>query len=435
MKKALILTAFSFSSFAMANNCIEPKVFIDYPSDMSTGRYYRFSPEGDKVIVSGGRVNDKGNTVGVIKINKSSDGKFMTESIPTKMANEAYPVEGMKNNKGDYEWSIVASPYDRDGGNQSMKYYQMDGENGVEKKGMDSGAIFSDDQHDQYYHSAGTHKNDGNKSKFKVMLWSNQKIKEFESVTKPDGTKEIKALTGTYHPCPNIDRMSGPIISKDAKYVSFTGTSNGRSSTVIYEMLDEGLLEVATEPVRNETKKERRKRLKREKKNKTASASPAVAPTGRNCRVVSELGYSTSKVSFAYPDQEPLVGFHKSAQYEVDGQLNRREAIYVYNYGDPEITEENRTRLISDPKTEKAQGYPGMLADGRVMYMAKVIKTDADGFTEVQNKIVIADPGQINSDGSINTNPTKCIEKKLTASSGGNSGSSEGSTESSTTQE
>ncbi len=347
----------------MVPQCVPPREVIPFPANMNRGQYYRFSPDGDKVIVSSGSIQGHRNSIGLIHIQKDKDGKEVAKSIPTLMYDETYPVEGMKNKNGKYEWKILTSPFDpRDSG---MLFYEIntDRENDVLKNGENASHIFNDPQHDQWYHSAASAPTaSGDTSNFKVMLWSDQRMKDYKMSKNPDGSTKIEATSQQYRPCTNLETISGPIISKDASMVAFSQNY----STVIYKFNDD-----------------------------------------KTCDLVRNLNYSTGKVSFNYPDQEPVVAFNTDVTNEVDGNYRRYQAVQIFNYGDDSLDDNERTKNITDPKLDYSQGYAGMLADGRVMYITQRTSIDEDGFEDTQTFIVRADPKQLNNDGTVNLEAAK----------------------------
>ena len=72
----------------MVPQCVPPREVIPFPANMNRGQYYRFSPDGDKVIVSSGSIQGHRNSIGLIHIQKDKDGKEVAKSIPTLMYDE-----------------------------------------------------------------------------------------------------------------------------------------------------------------------------------------------------------------------------------------------------------------------------------------------------------------------------------------------------------
>lgn len=374
---------FLFSGVSIANICVPAREVIDYPNNMSQGRYYRFSPDGNKVIVSGS-VDGEGE-IGVINIT-NQNGTKVAVAHASNMANETYPVEGMRRN-GVHETALLASPYDDSVGGMGYYIGNENSDRNVFNKGATGAAIFVDKEHDQYYHStAASSEVNGTTDTFRTMLWSDQRMKDYKILRDNSGEiTGIEATSETYNPCTNLSSMEGPIISKDATEVSFSSNEG----TVIYRM----------------------------------------DPETKKCKKIRSLGYQTSKVNFGYPEHGKRVGFQARRSITSDSGVRNVSGVYTYNYSEGDMDEDDRTSLISGPN-EMTRGYPGMLADGRVMYIAN-IEVEEDGFEELQTKLVIADPSQINPDGTINTRPTTCINRP-TASSSQPTGASSASPASST---
>lgn len=385
----ILLAIFSTAFIATelhSKECVPAKEYIDFPEEIDYGMYYRFSPDGSQIIASMD-FNNPNDGVSLINIREDESGTKKASVIHTKMHGEAYPVEGYINSQErKYEWKLISSPRDSNGGTYSMKYFEVNtgGPNDVSLRNNVSDFVFEDKKHNEYYHSAGTltPQADG-KVRFRTMLWSNSRIKDYEMTEKPDGSRSVKATSGTYDPCGNLGQMQGPILSKDTNFVSFT---QGHS-TVIY----------------------------------------SIDYKSKECKLVSSLGYNTSKVSFSYPSESQRVGFKGSLSVETESGPIHASGIFTYNFMGSDLPENQRTQLISDPKKEEASGYPGFLEDGRGMYIANVKQTSPEGAVYHRDQIVIADAKQLKADGSIDPNPADCIALANTKQSSSPTGESNSS--------
>lgn len=366
MKKVLCAAlALTSLTSLQAKTCHPAKELIDYPADIRGGQYFRFSPDGKQIIASSVYGSGGGN-VAIMKIEEDEEGKKTAVTVPTYLSNEAYAVEGMRNKNRTYEWELISAP---PSGRGPTKFYEANtgSDFDVVNKGTRADVLYTDRAHGQYYHSTAAFKGpDGSTDYFRNLLWRRNQIKDYKISRKADGSiKDIEPLTETYQICTNVGQMSGPIISKDTQHVSF---SDGYG-TVVYK-------------INYETKE---------------------------CELVADLGYSTSKTSFAYPGQKKL-GFEAHRLIESDRGVQSAQGVFVYDFDmENGKSEEERTTLVSDPSNESSDGYPGFLEDGRVIYIAHVEVVE-DGYPERLTKIVIVDPKQLNSDGSVNKNATDCTE-------------------------
>jgi hypothetical protein len=363
----LILPQIAFTKTPLASQCVPAKELIPFPKNIELARYHRFSPDGNTVLSSFGAMDHKNNVM-LIRISSDETGANTTEVMLTTMKDETYPVEGMKNKPGNYEWSLLTSPYD----DKAMGFYEIgtDTKNDVLKHGEAAKAIYSDPNHTEYYHSAAAVPSaSGDTSNFRVMLYQKQRMKDYKMTKNTDGSLKVLETSKAYSPCKNLETMTGPILSKDSSMISFTKWDK----TSIYKI--------------DYTKKE--------------------------CHLVREIGYSTGKVSFNYPNQEPVVVFGTKLTYEKDGIVRSVNAVQTFNYKEDGLTDVERIKNISEIRKEQAMGYPGILSDGRVMYISRRI--NANG--EAEEFIVRADPKQINNNGSINKEAAKngICTKKLRA--------------------
>lgn len=343
----------------------------------SAGAYMRVSPDGNYAIVSNGTSNILDLT------GKDSDGNRVTKEIRTRMNNEAYPVEG--------NWNYVAAP----GGQMSFYRFKDLLEKGTEASpgeivdnrpaesaqespkpkgrrvaknkpapsvtpaptstpgsspyqfyqtsGQTSGQTpgeperFVDREHTvQWYHSAAELPGGDKKhATYRVSLFSENTMRDYEVWFNPDGSaakvekKPIKPL------CQNIvdkgntfsDRLiSQPIISKDGTEMA----GLWHNTTHIFKIKDDG-----------------------------------------SCEVEDDLGISSYKVSFSYPEpgkRSKIVFTNASMRMRASSNGSYRPSQAFNNFGtyiyDPNT--KKMTPLSIDP-LRGVPNYPGWTKDGHIL--------------------------------------------------------------------
>jgi len=334
------------------SECVPARQEISLPSKMENypGSYFRIHPTGNYILASGVPIN--GSSVVMIDLTKKNKNNIIEPKlILTSMNNEAYPVEG--------SWKLFASP-NHDGWSE-MQYY---GFNQVLDKQKKATSLFSDREHNQFYHSSAELPGSTTTNiKFRTLLWQKGLCKDYELV--PENGKLVnKSTSKQYRLCQNLysengdDFLGSPILSKDGTEVA---ARNDDGHAVIYKIADNG-----------------------------------------DCSIEDDLGYSTSKVNFSYPKKDSK-GQIVFAAYDPTGG----NSIHIYDR-DKKVTKKLSQKGDNSRGTP---GYPGMTLDGRVVFIAN----------STPRKIVIVDPSQLNDDGSVKSgsaDPKTCIQ--IAAQSGVN---------------
>lgn len=339
--KLIALTvAAAFSTGALAE-CVPARVEIPFPKSAqgNTGMYHRVHPSGDYVLASG--AYGEGHTSVSIWDLKNLD-KGHAKVIKTPMVDETYPVEG--------SWKLFASP-NHDGG--TMKYFKF---SDIKAKQEQATEIFSDSEHNQYYHSsAELPGSTGRKMKFRTMLWQNSVYRDYEVSFDANGKMTKETHTETKVACGNKQQLSSPILSKDGSEVA---TQDGNGHTVIYKIKADG-----------------------------------------SCDLVDEFGFDTGKVNFSYGNGSQVV-FQASVRQDVNGNQEYVNGIWIYERCKAPAPAgcKRGPRRLSTPADSDNASYPGMTKDGRVIYIA-------------EGKFVIVDPKQLHKDGTVNKNAKSCIQK------------------------
>lgn len=238
-------------------------------------------------------------------------------------------------------WSLLASPNNKDG----MRYYKFDD---VLKKEKDADAVMNDKDHNQYYHSsAELPGSTPQEFKFRTMLWQGSRYRDYTIKYKNNGSVDKVEHTETQTACGQT--LSSPILSKDGTEVA---TLTGRG-TEIYKIGE-----------------------------------------GGKCELVDSLGYSTSKVNFSYPKagSKGQIVFYGQTNIMVNGAPQASRGIFIYD------RDSKTTRKLSLPD-DQTPNYPGMTADGRVIY------------TNTQSReIITVDPNQLDDLGNEKADKSKCIQ-------------------------
>ncbi len=254
-------------------------------------------------------------------------------------------------------WKLISSPYDGKG----MEYYDFDMIKS-KKNAKEVDSAFHDAEHDEYYHSSAEltpyNKSKGTMS-FRTVLWKGSRYRDYSVKFDKDGNYQSHEVIKKDHRlCNNVtSNLESPIISKDGTEIA----SQHSGTSQVYKINKDG-----------------------------------------TCDLVNDLGYSTSKVNFSYPkpNSKGALTFTASGYY-IDSSNEYGRAVHYYD------RDTKKTKRISSAKDERPR-YPGFTEDGRVIF----IDTSDEAF-----RVVIVDPNQLDANGEVISNPSKCIQEAGTGSS------------------
>jgi hypothetical protein len=229
-----------------------------------------------------------------------------------------------------------------------MRYYDFKGVLANEKNAT---PVFNDSSHNQFYHSSAELPG-SNESvlKFRTLLWLGSSCADYEVSYNADGSVKSTTKGKSYELCKNLGKtLNNPILSKDGTEVA---SQNSAGNTVIYKI-----------------------------------------KSNNDCDLDVDLGYATSKVSFSYPEgnSKGKITFVGSSTQMINGVPQIVKGVHQYDRDTKE------TKFLSKDITNAS--YPGMTKDGRVVFINKS-----------KHMAITVDPNQLNPDGSIKEDKSKCIQ-------------------------
>lgn len=229
-----------------------------------------------------------------------------------------------------------------------MRYYDFKTVLAKEKNAV---PVFNDSNHNQYYHSSAELPG-SNESlmKFRTLLWQDSRCADYEVSYNPDGSVKNTKKGNSYELCKNLNQtLRNPILSKDGTEVA---SQDEAGNTVIYKI-----------------------------------------SSNHKCQMDADLGFPTSKVSFSYPDgnSKGKITFVGSSTQMINGVPQLVNGVHLYDRDTKE------TKFLS--KNISDASYPGMTKDGRVVFINRNKHT-----------AITVDPNQLNPDGSIKEDKSKCIQ-------------------------
>ena len=322
----LLFILFSFSSFAADPLCeieTEGKFIPFRENNIPSGSYMRVHPSGDFVFHSG-------QNVPIIDLREKDDqGNIKPKVIPTPMFAEAYPIEG--------SWKFITSPLHKEG----MKFFLFDdllqkGKNAtppmVKMDGVEQ--AFQDKEFNNYYQSAaelagGTAK----QVTYRVAIYDTMKFREYK-VNFENGTPTTVTRGPINKICKNLSltRSSTPIFSKDGTEIALNtryANQSQSNTTKIFKLDSNG-----------------------------------------DCEQVDDLGFSTGKVNFSYPEpgKKGKVAFIGSGN--IQSATGVRPSTAYYNIISTYDRDTKVVQPVSVPYGKRNyQGmYPGFTKDGRIIF-------------------------------------------------------------------
>lgn len=369
-----------------------------------SGMYMKTHPSGDYVIVSA--------PTGMVDLStRGPCGEIQPKWISSRMNSEVAPVEGKEG------WTLLASPNHSDG----MNYFQFDD---VLSKAEDATSDFQDRDHNQYYQSAaeleGSTKD---KIKFRTVLYSSSRFKDYEATRGSDGKYKVTRSSRQGSLCqrladPNESRLTPQERAERDRKVARFGEIQERKQEIerVYGL--------------ESTSDSQRERLSDEYSRLSQEAStmggigllgqiqnPVLSKDGKEisfvsganyslkiarvineteCEIIHDLGYQAGKGSFTRPKggKKGLYVFPASLTTTDAATGGRRyeSGVYVLNRDTGVVT-----KIAEDGQ------YPGVTDDGRVIYVG----VDATGARSLK----IVDLNQIEG-GDV----SKCAKAKSSGS-------------------
>jgi len=462
--KLLVATCICFLPvFGFAEECIPKKRFLPVPAGDSIGRYLRIHPSGNFVLSS---VSGK---VVIFDLTKNP-----IVQIETPANDETYPVEG--------SWRFLASPNHDP---STMHYYSF---NDVLKNQREARPQISDSSHNEFYHSAAElPKSSDSQIHFRTVLYRNLVYRDYSASLDSSGNVVSHTKGRSDILCPAI-LESHQVVSSEVRAETkdqMRKIESQRASLVSEIMVKERLYNETRDVGLRKSYENDLRALQLELQGREADlvalrkrlglsgvgsvdlSEPILSKNGRfvagsthgpngmtmqifkieedHCTRVADTKFSTSKVSFAYSDNDdhqriaftgsnlipnqPLPVSTLSDQELADlMRRNRNIRDFVRSARSRNVRGENAIRIaveeeylgrvyadayVFDSRTGVTQrltgqrespSYPGFTRDGRLIYGG--VKDNVLGF-------FIVDPNQIEGGSG------KCITSADVTSAGG----------------